>query len=223
LYKFQKYPLFLAINFFLSYTVSAQNGKIDSLIRLVKTDKVDSLKIDHLNLLATELRNIDPDTGLIVAKHALDLSEKTGWKKGQADALSILGVCSIVKADYDQGLQYFTKALELVTSMNDMKGVARLIGNIGIVHYSRGDYPKALDYYFKSLRMEEQLGNKKKVPAVTEISVLSITGRMAFQERSTIILDRSLLWKACLRRQGKKATPQRWQIAMGESPSSWVT
>jgi tetratricopeptide (TPR) repeat protein len=141
----------------------SQYALADSLIHLLNTDKEDTTRINHLNLLATELRNNDPDTGLIVATQALGLSKKTGWKKGEANALTTLGICCIIKADYNNGLQYFTKALELEEALNNQKGIAKLIGNIGIVYYSKGDYSKALDYYFRSLKMEEQLGNKKKI------------------------------------------------------------
>jgi len=60
---------------FVSYFSHSQQGKIDSLHSLVKTDKTDTSKVKHLNALAWEISYRNPDTAMIVTKEALHLAK----------------------------------------------------------------------------------------------------------------------------------------------------
>jgi len=142
---------------------NAQNAKIDSLVTLLKTDKEDTNKVNHLNELGWELKNSNPDTAIIVSSHALLAAEKLEWKKGIASSLNQLGIYSTIKADYPSALDYYLKALKVDEELKDKIGMGKVLGNIGSVYKEQGDYTKALDYYFMALKTAEVLGNKKSI------------------------------------------------------------
>ena len=139
----------------------AQKNRIDSLQTLLKKDKEDTSKVNHLNYLGWELMNSSPDTAMIIIRQSLSLSEKLQWKKGMASSLGMLGVYYYHKANYPEALEYYLKALRVAEELGDKNLIARHLCNIGNVYYGQGDYPKTLDYYFKALKMTEELGNKQ--------------------------------------------------------------
>ena len=161
---------FLSFVFALSPLLShAQQNKIDSLVTLLKTDKEDTNKVNHLNVLGRELMYINPDTAIILSNNALvilseakNLNEKEK-QKHVANTLGNLGVYYSLKADYPKALDYYQKALKIDEELNNKKGIATRLGSIGIVYFNQADYPKALDYYFKALKMAEELGNKNNI------------------------------------------------------------
>ncbi|HEX7414623.1 MAG TPA: tetratricopeptide repeat protein [Bacteroidia bacterium] len=161
----------------------AQNAKIDSLLNLLKTDKQDTNRVIHLNLLSIEYRNIGSyDTAAVFANQALAIcnSPFEGGKgdvltdkqiasltlamtRGKAIAYNNLGNVNLFQGNYPKALDYFLKALKINEELKDKKGTAAVLGNIGLVYYKQADYPKALDYYFKALKINEESGNKKNM------------------------------------------------------------
>ncbi|MBC7864781.1 MAG: tetratricopeptide repeat protein [Bacteroidia bacterium] len=155
--KGMKYLLLVAMLF--CYCISfSQNRKIDSLLTLLKTDKEDTNKVNHLNNLGWQLKHNNPDTAIILSNQALTIAEKCSWKKGMANALSNLGVYNYLKAEYPKALDYYFKALSMVEKLRDKSAIAALLGNLGTVYRNQADYPKALDYYFKALKLAEEIG-----------------------------------------------------------------
>ena len=163
------FPFLLQIFF-----VFAQQNKIDSLRSLLKKDKEDTNKVNHLNKFGWELMYSNPDTSIVLGNQAVKLSEKIEWKKGIANSLGNLGFYNYLKGDFPKTLDYYFKALktdeELFNSSSNggrregaKIGIAKRLSNIGIVYDDQGDYPKALDYYFKALKMAEELENKNGI------------------------------------------------------------
>lgn len=153
---------------------SAQQNKIDSLLSLLKKDKEDTNKVNHLNVLARELGSTNPDTSILLSTQALQLSEKQNWKKGVARSFHELGWFYTVKSDYSKALDCNFKALAIWEKLEknpDSQNPKSLIlnrksstlGNIGIVYLYQGDYLKALDNYLKALKIDEELKDKNGI------------------------------------------------------------
>ena len=153
-------PAFTICFILLFQFLFSQNSKIDSLHALLKTDKEDTNKVNHLNKLFGDYIYSSPDTALNYAQQALKLSEKINWKKGIANSFGNLGVCYRLKADYPKALDYYLKALMIDEELKDKSGMTKRLGNIGTVYSQQADYPKALDFYLKALKMAEELGDK---------------------------------------------------------------
>ena len=160
--------LFTSCSLFFSSGYS-QTNTIDSLTSLLKTDKEDTNKVNHLNDLGWELMYQNPDTAVLLSKQALELASSPhsgkgrGWTKGMAKSNNNLGVYYFVKVDYPKALEYYFKALKLYEEIGNKKGIAANLNNIGIVYQDQGDYPKAVEYYFKALKIYEEIGNKKGI------------------------------------------------------------
>ena len=149
--------------FLIPQTIRSQLSIIDSLKILLKTDKQDTNKVNHLNTIASALMYNDPDTSIILNKQALLIAEELEWQKGMAVSLGNLGVCHYLISDYSAALEYNLKALVLDEKRGDKTGMMRRLGNIGTVYANQADYPKALDYYLKALKIAEDLKDNDRI------------------------------------------------------------
>ena len=144
----------------------AQQNRIDSLLELIKIDKPDTNKVNHLNDLSWILKYQNPDTSIALSNEALKLIEKLPVNyQLKATTLGNLGVYYSLKGDYPDAIHFFLDALKIDKKFGYDKGIARHLGNIGNVYSDQGDYPKALTYYFKALKKSEELGHKSYIAA----------------------------------------------------------
>ena len=179
--KFLPFVLFL---FFLPFwnessgNSAPQNKMIDSLITLIKTDKLDTNKVNHLNTLSWILKDQNLDTAIILSQQALDVitpvssleffSAKEGKedrriKAIRAKTLGNLGVYYYLKTDHFRALDYFLRALKIGEELKNKNQIATILGNTGNIYLDQGNYSMALDYYFKALKIDEGLGNKNGI------------------------------------------------------------
>ena len=153
-----------------------QNRTIDSLLMLLRNDKADTNKVNHLNALGRLLMFQNPDTAIILGKQALSLItpaqsiefpdakeviENNGIMAFRAVTLGNLGIYYYLKADYFNALEYYFKALKIDEALKNKKNIASHLCNIGLVYSFKGDYPISLDYYLKALKIGEEIGNKQ--------------------------------------------------------------
>ena len=141
----------------------SQYNKVDSLLKILKTIKEDTNKVNILNSLAGALMNQSPDSSILFAKKAFSIAKESGWKKGMSNSLSNIGYSYDILGNYPKALDYAFKALAIDEALNNKKGIAIRLGNIGIVYDEQNDYSKALEYYFRALKIDEELGNKNGV------------------------------------------------------------
>ena len=141
----------------------AQSPIIDSLRTALETSQHDTDQVNTLNKLAWKLKDVNPDTAVILSSQALSIAEATKWQLGIANSKGKLGVYYYIKGDYPKALEYYFKALKMNEELDRKTAVSTNLGNIGNVYYSQGDYPKVLEYYFKALKMDEELGNKNGI------------------------------------------------------------
>jgi tetratricopeptide (TPR) repeat protein len=145
-------------------TTSAHNNNIDSLLALVKKDKVDTNKVNHLYQLAIEYKLIeDFEKGLNYGTEALELSYKLGFKKGTARVNSTIGDIYLLQADNPHALLYYRKALMINEELKNKKEIATCLRVIGGVYISQANYPLALNYSLKALKINEEIKNKEGI------------------------------------------------------------
>ena len=139
----------------------AQSNKPDSLLQVLNTAKHDTTKIKALNTLAKKFITSKPDTALVLAQQALELSQAADWQQGLISSWHNIGYVHYVQSNYPAALKSWTKTLELREQEGDRKGMAASYNNIGIIYMNQSSYPQALEYYFKSLKIYKQLGDKQ--------------------------------------------------------------
>ncbi len=142
----------------------AQNRKIDSLITLIKVDKADTNKVNHLNQLTREFQSAgNRANALKYGKEALELAGNLDFKRGIAMLCNTIGNTYLRFADYPLALDYYFRALKTDEKLNNKKGIASHLLNIGQVYSRQSNYPKELEYYLKSLKIFEELKFKKGI------------------------------------------------------------
>lgn len=141
----------------------AQTAQADSLKALISGMQEDTVKVNALLDLCTNVFRSSPDTALVYARQAVGLAERLDFQKGLGYALKNIGLAYYVKGDFVEVLNYWHQSLRTFESIDDKLGISNLNNNIGAVHFNYGDEPKALEYYLESLRAAEQLGDKLRV------------------------------------------------------------
>jgi tetratricopeptide (TPR) repeat protein len=154
--------LFLLIAYSLSFTVTkAQTRTLDSLRRLLKTEKDDTNKAYTLCTLALALYNVNPDTTILFAQQALSLSEKLSCEKGEGRAYMAGGVGYWVEGNYTKALDYELKSLKICEKLGDKRDEMKSLCDIGLVYVYQANYARALDYDLKALKIAEEVGDKQ--------------------------------------------------------------
>jgi signal transduction histidine kinase len=149
--------LFASIN-----SLFAQNT--DSLLALLKTDKEDTNKVKHLNLISRNYElTTEYDKGLVYGKRALVLAQNLNFKKGIAKSYGNIGNIYMQQGNYSDALKNHFASLNIVKEINYKKGIASSYNSIGIVYMNQGNYLEALKSHYASLKLMEEIKDKKGI------------------------------------------------------------
>src|ERR1700757_3172891 len=138
----------------------AQNREIDSLLILLKTDKEDANKVNHLNKLCIDYRNIGNFTdGFDYGKQALALAQKINFKKGIAQSYNGIGLIYQYQGNYPEALKMHYEALKIREEIKDKNGIAACFINLGVLYRNQNNYTEALKNYLASLKIFQEIKN----------------------------------------------------------------
>jgi len=151
--------IILCISFL--YSLSQDQEDIDSLLHRLDNTLTDTAKINLLNKIAEDLLYVDSDKIYSIANQALELSERTNYRIGKANAYNNLGIYYRTKGIYDMAIDYFFSSLDIMEELNDINGIARSYNLIGIIYYYLENYELSLEYYNKALDINIQQQDKK--------------------------------------------------------------
>lgn len=134
-------------------TVSV-NPFIDSLKgRLASSDE--KSRIDILNRLSEEYRNVNLSYQAVLWKEALKLSEKANYTVGIADAWHNKGISLYKQLKFDSALVCLNKSLEIAKSSGDKRVTALALSWVAEVQRASRD-PKSKTTYLEALKLAEQ-------------------------------------------------------------------
>ena len=153
----------------------AQNEKADSLLHVLKNDKADTGKVNHLNALSEEFENLGNfDTAFYFGNSAItlclellnnnpDTVTNHALQRCLAVAYNNTGNVCNDRGNYGEALKNFTLALQIRQTElpDDKKNIAMSYNNIGLVYENQGNYPDALQNHLNALKIREQIGNEK--------------------------------------------------------------
>ncbi|MCD6068968.1 MAG: hypothetical protein K0S33_3794 [Bacteroidetes bacterium] len=138
-----------------------QNDPRDALQKELKTAKDDTGKADLLIQLGD---NSEGNELLRYTMQALELSEKTGYKKGIAKSLNNLGYYyGIERNDNEKAIACFDKAITIAKEVGDDRTLMSILNNKGLVCFGMGFTEKALDCFLQSLATAEKLHDKTEI------------------------------------------------------------
>ena len=150
-------------------------NKTDSLLTLLKTDKADTIKLEHLNQLSEKYFNTGSnDSALLYANSALELGnillKETGGQKIKATVQTGISVAYnniagvyFSEGNYSSALKNCFASLKIYETMGNQKQIAAAYNNIGSIYYSQGNFTEALKNHSASLKIKETIDDKKGI------------------------------------------------------------
>ena len=120
-------------------------------------------KIDILNNLACDYRNINPAKTIRYGKQALALAVRIRNQERISTSYQNIGCAYIAKCAYMKALEYLQKALKTATHIKDKSAIAHSCTNISSVHLRLGNYREALRYQIKAAVIFEKIVDKKNL------------------------------------------------------------
>lgn len=160
------YSLRLSLSFLLMLLAVygyAQEREIDSLVRLLRSSKDDTVKVNNLIILSKKYFNSNPEEAIRIAGQANLLSDKLNFKRGKAISLKNIGIGYYMQGKYIETFEFWNKSMVAFNEIGDKQGVANILSNLGSVYFDQGDDTKALEYYLKSLKLSEEIGDKFRI------------------------------------------------------------
>ena len=142
-----KFYLFLLLYLFL---ISETFANIDSLQSKLINQINDSAKIQILNQLSFNFKEINSETGLDYGRKALELSIKASFPSGKAEAYKNIGLNYWRMGSYDLALENYYNSLSLFEELKNPNGIANANNYIGLIYLTREQHTKAIDYLKKS-------------------------------------------------------------------------
>ena len=152
----------------LAFIGYSQSKTIDSLLKVMQTQKEDTGKVNTLYALCEEFRYEERDftKAQKYAEEGLSLSDKIGFKKGRGTAYFELGRIYNSQLQYSEANKYLDTALNIFQKINDKKNIAETFLRIGYNYDRQGLYADALGNSKKSLDLFRELGDRKKMADV---------------------------------------------------------
>ncbi len=169
LFIFRFFHLMLPL-FLMGYSpLFAQTPHIDSLSKVLKTQKEDTAKVNTINELARAYLFELNDYVKVgeFGEQQLTLARKINYKKGIAWGLLNRAIYYRSIGDNVTALSSDSLSLLLMKEIGDQRGETSCYNNIGLDYSNVGKYEEAIEYMNKGLEMKKLLNDKKGIAAVS--------------------------------------------------------
>ena len=130
---------------------------VDSLIKVIKTQKKDTLLAQNLNLISRNFIYQNSDKGIEFAQKALQLSKELNFKFGIGEAYLNIGIHEVSQGKYLESQKNLDVAKKIFIASKNNLYLAKTYIEIGILKANQSKYPESLDYFFKSLKLFENI------------------------------------------------------------------
>jgi class 3 adenylate cyclase len=117
--------------------------------------QTDSTEVEALLNQSDGLRFPNPDSSIILARRAIELSDDINYEIGKAKGFKNIGLVYSDRNNFSDALDYFNRSLNVYSKEKDTLGISSIQNNIGGVHQTMGNNPMALNYFLESLRNAE--------------------------------------------------------------------
>jgi two-component system NtrC family sensor kinase len=160
-----KKTILIFLFFFCAFSAHPQSNAIDSLEKVLQTQKDDTNKVNTLNALSEEFRNEknDYEQALQYAGHALSLADNINYKKGKGNSVLQIGQIHYRQKTYADAYKEFNTALNFYQEIGDKKDISKVYSIIGSSYLFKGSFNDALTNYFNALKFFKDAGDKKEI------------------------------------------------------------
>ncbi len=152
-FKYAFYFAFCLIYF----NSSAQQSKLDSLKKLLKSAKDDTTKIILLDGISELWPPEQPDTILSNSIIEYELAKKQNWELGFAISVYDKALYYYYSRSFDTSITLFNEAIDRFKKLYSQKRLGLSYYSIGYVYLEQGNFVKSLDAFLKSLSIFEKL------------------------------------------------------------------
>ncbi len=151
----------VTILLFSGYHVNAQGTSaiIDSLEILLKKSEGKE-KVDLLNSLSREYRNVSYKSALGYSSQAYDLAAELNYFEGMSDAANRTGNIYFFLRDTTRALEQYRKSLELAQAIGSEKRKGIIYHNLGVLYSNLNEFETAIQYYKQGLEAKIKDGDK---------------------------------------------------------------
>lgn len=162
---------------------------ISSCAPAIASTAIDSLRLQVKNLsdsvylnksIANCYQMLDQDKEYVraIALTSIGLSKEIGYKKGEAEALNLLGRVYRRMAWYDKAISTYMMALKHYESLSDPFHVAMVCNDIAIIYMNLKDYRQVLKYGIRALdELELSAGSN----GVGKVNLNNLIGAACFE------------------------------------------
>ena len=168
----KKKLLFLSLLCIATTAAIAQNAKIDSVKKVIKTGN-DREQFRSMSALADYYSDNNLKLSLHYAK--LSLRKANAVRNDTLVALAYNSIANVYqyKSRLDSALFFHNKALQARLRVKDSLGIADTYNNIGIAYDQQANFAKALQYYFKALEYYDKKAlSEKQAMTYTNIGIV---------------------------------------------------
>lgn len=152
--------------FFINFPFKSYNQdfvKIDSLQKVLSTQKEDTNKINNLSSLIMSLLNRGDTNNTAYLNEIFRLSQQLDFTPGIADYYYLKANIFYNKRNLDSALFYSANALNLLDSVDDFKRQANYLRFFGRIQRDQGHPSTARIYFNKSLLLYEKLNDENGI------------------------------------------------------------
>jgi len=147
---------FLSVTLLFFIVAGAQTNELDSLRLVLREQPSDTNRVNNLLRTAWISRADDPQSAMKDAVEAKELSVKRGFGKGEAMALSTIGVLQYRRGDLTSAAATHLQALRIRERIGDSNGEARSCINLGNIYSDQRNNELALEYYRRAQDLLEE-------------------------------------------------------------------
>jgi len=138
----------------------------------------DTAYVDTLNRLAHAFYGINADSAFLYGRKAVEYALSTGYARGAAEGLRMLGNTYEMVGDYANMLSNYHHSLDIADSIGDTRLIAKANSNIALFYRQEGEYEEA------QLMMEKVIESyKKSGDSAQSIFVFADLSDLAFRRR----------------------------------------
>ncbi len=187
------------------FSLSDWDQDVKELEEKLKTASIQE-KTELLHNFMFKYMEIAPDKSLAYAREELRLAKQLNDPNRIFLALSGIGGCYYVKAQYREAIKYYLEALTLEPHVPDKNLIANALTHIGMLYGKLEDYHMAEKYQLKGLEIRKKVGANKVQMAYTLNNLgLALQGKKEFTNALRYYLEARELYGAANHKRGMVA------------------
>ncbi len=159
-------PICLLFMLGLAIFVKAQDGKRDSLLKLLPLAKEDTARVMLLLEIADLYETNNQDSSIYFLEQSKRLSTSLKFTKGLYTYYNQSAIVSFTKGDYAIAAEQHKEALNYARQLKDSSRVIAILGNMAIVYSYLGDFQKQLEYSLQVRKASEETGDSAKLSGI---------------------------------------------------------